>query len=219
MNCYSPSREIFSPPSFPKSIWQGKSASAEMGVRGLAFVIAETSAIKVESTLWVIFEGLIWESMESSILRHYFVVPQSDQITFTGPRTAKKCLRALIKLDVPIDSMSSISTARMLRHVKSTVHLLLFAAPLWVRWVEMVLGPNTSRPMFVKGGSMLRRSDGRSAIFCSTGLSRSLLHMIHVQSSGDEFPCSNDPDASCTDCSLSEDTALMCYSFIVVGYE
>lgn len=109
------------------------------------------------------------------------LVPQSKRIIVTGQHIAKKCCRALMKLDVSINSISSICAARTRRHVKSTAHLLLFAAPPLVWQVEMFQGPNTSRPTFVKGDSVLRRSGGRSAIFCSAVLPRSLLHVTHLR--------------------------------------
>lgn len=61
------------------------------------------------------------------------LVPLSDLKCLTGPRTAKNRLRALIKLEVDIDSMTSRWTALVLRQEKMTAHLLLSALPPLVR--------------------------------------------------------------------------------------
>lgn len=52
----------------------------------------------------------------------------------------------------------------MLRHVNITPHLLLLACPPLVRLVTTDHGPNTSTPVYVKGGAGLTRSTRRSAI-------------------------------------------------------
>lgn len=53
----------------------------------------------------------------------------------------------------------------MLRHVNITPHLLLLACPPLVRLITTDHGPNTSTPVYVKGGAGLTRSTQRSAIF------------------------------------------------------
>ncbi|KAG8539801.1 hypothetical protein GDO81_020334 [Engystomops pustulosus] len=72
--------------------------------------------------------------------------PQSDLNCLTGPRMEKNLLRALMKQEVSMHSITSMCTARMLRQVNSTAHRLLFAAPPRVLRVTTGHGPKTSTP-------------------------------------------------------------------------
>ena len=108
------------------------------------------------------------------------LVPQSERICLAGPRRAKNLLRAFMKVEESMLSISSMCMARVLIQVKRMAHLLLWACPPRVRRVTTVHGPNASSPMYVNGGSVLRRSMGRSAIFCSVAFPRSLLHITHL---------------------------------------
>ncbi len=63
----------------------------------------------------------------------------------------RKCLKALMKLAVNIDSITSRWTALVLRQAKMTAHLSLSAAPPCVPWVMTLHGPKTSSPTWVKG--------------------------------------------------------------------
>lgn len=93
------------------------------------------------------------------------LVPLSERMCLTGPLIEMKRLRALIKLDVSKDSVTSMCTALMHIQVNMTAQRLLLALPPLVCRVMTAQGPNTSRPTFVKGGSVLSRSAGRLAIF------------------------------------------------------
>lgn len=95
------------------------------------------------------------------------LVPRSDLRTLEGPRMAKNLLKALIKLEVDMDSITSICTARVPRHVNNTAHRLFSAVPPPVRHDTTLHGPKTSRPTLVNGGSMESLSSGKSDIFCS----------------------------------------------------
>uniref|UniRef100_A0A1B8Y4E5 G-protein coupled receptors family 3 profile domain-containing protein n=1 Tax=Xenopus tropicalis TaxID=8364 RepID=A0A1B8Y4E5_XENTR len=68
----------------------------------------------------------------------------------TGPHITIKCLRAFMKLEVSIDSITSIWTALMVIQVNMTAQRLLFAWFPLVCHVETDQGPNTSRPTLVK---------------------------------------------------------------------
>ncbi|MEE6499662.1 hypothetical protein FKM82_025183 [Ascaphus truei] len=74
------------------------------------------------------------------------LVPQSERICLTGPLTAKNLLRAFMKLEASIDSITSMCIARILMQVKSTAHRLLFASPPLVLREMTIQGPNTSSP-------------------------------------------------------------------------
>lgn len=191
---------------------KGSVGSVDTGIKGLLFIMAMTSAIKVESTSCMSLEDVVWKSMESNILRVRLIVlshappmcdewgglnvhvqlwsdrncssafssmlegickslqalmklvPLSERICFTGPRIAKNLLKALMKLEVFRDSITSMWTALMFRHVNSTAHLLLSANPPLVFQADTDQGPNTCSPTCVKGGSALSLSLGRSAI-------------------------------------------------------
>ncbi len=67
------------------------------------------------------------EEMLSSLQAPTKFVPLSERMSFTGPRIARNRLKALIKLDVSNDSISSMCTALTLRQVNITAHLLLCA--------------------------------------------------------------------------------------------
>ncbi len=73
-------------------------------------------------------------------------VPLSDLKCLTGPRTARNRLRALMKLEVDMDSMTSRWTSFVLKQEKMTTYLLLSALPPLVRRDVMLHGPKTSRP-------------------------------------------------------------------------
>lgn len=154
---------------------KGSVGSVDTGISGLLFIMAVTSAMKVESTSCVSLEDAIWRSMESKILRAMPIilshappmcdecgglkvhmqpwsdrncstafsstlegicrslqapmklVPLSERIRFTGPRIARNLLKALMKLEVSRDSITSIWMALTHRHANSTAHLLLSA--------------------------------------------------------------------------------------------
>lgn len=93
-------------------------------------------------------------------------VPQLDLSCFTVNLIEKNMWRALIKLEVSIDSITSKWTALVLMKVNSTDHHLLLASPPRV-WCEVTIhGPNTSTSKKEKGGSKLKRSVGKSVIVC-----------------------------------------------------
>lgn len=100
-------------------------------------------------------------------------MPLSERRSLAGPRTEKNLLNAFMKLDVDMDSTSSMCTALVVMHVKSTTHLLLSALPPLVRRVITIHGPKTSSPTLAKGGIGESLSAGKSAIFwiCSDPLS------------------------------------------------
>lgn len=115
---------------------------------------ASSSVFSVAS-LWSIFN-----SLQAPIK----LVPLSEWRSFAGPRIEKNLLNAFMKLDVDMDSTSSMCAALVDMHVKSTAHLLLSALPPLVRRVITIHGPNTSRPTLVKGGIGVSLSAGKSAI-------------------------------------------------------
>ena len=86
-------------------------------------------------------------------------VPQSDLNCLAGPLIAKKRLKALMQLDVSTESMTSMCTALELIQQNIMAHRLLSACPALVHLVVMDQGPKTSKPTYVKGGHVLRRSD------------------------------------------------------------
>ena len=152
---------------------KGESGSVEMGTRGLALIMAEISAMKVQRTSWergcdptcINMESSIllttpiirsqappmwdaWGGLNShvqawllrycctsgsfavlrnsnSLLAPMKFVPQSERSCLAGPRMAKNLRRALMQLEVSIDSITSMCTARVLMHVKSTAQRLL----------------------------------------------------------------------------------------------
>ncbi len=73
-------------------------------------------------------------------------VPLLDLKFLTGPRNTGNRLRALMQLEVDMDSMTSRWTALVLKQEKMTTHLLLSALSPLVRRDVMLHGPNTSRP-------------------------------------------------------------------------
>lgn len=86
-------------------------------------------------------------------------VPLSDWMYSMGPCMDRRHLKALMKLDVDIDSIISRWTALVHRQAKMTAHLLLSRAPPRIRWVTLLQGPKTFSPMWVKGGSVVSLSE------------------------------------------------------------
>lgn len=79
-----------------------------------------------------------------------------------------------------MDSITSVWTALVPKHVNIIVQCLLSALPPLVRRVVMCHGPKTSKPTQVKGGSVASQSAGRSAIF--------FVHHLSAQfTAGDTF--------------------------------
>lgn len=89
------------------------------------------------------------------------LVPWAEQICLTGPRMDVKSLRALMKLEVWSDSITSICTAMILVQTNVTAHLCYCNLRLLQRRVMIDQEPDMSRPTFVKAGSVLRQSAGR----------------------------------------------------------
>lgn len=112
------------------------------------------------------FEGIL-----KSLQAQTKFVPRSERICLTGPRTARKRLSALMKLDVSRDSITSIWTCEDHRPC------LVCERPPLVRREETFQGPNTSNPTFVNGGSVDRRSAGRLDIFWLPSGALSRLHV------------------------------------------
>ena len=83
------------------------------------------------------------------------LVPQSDLMIFTAPRTSQKRRKALMKDAVLSSSTTSICTARVVQ-VNRIAHRLLLAFHL-----EFVVHPGR------EWRSELQPSAGRSAIFCT----------------------------------------------------
>lgn len=107
-------------------------------------------------------------------------MPLSERRRFAGPRTEKHLLSAFMKLDVDMDSTSSMCIALVDMHVKSTAHLLLSALPPLVRRVITIHGPKTSRLTLVKGGISESLSAGKSAILWICSAPLSLRQMTHL---------------------------------------
>lgn len=107
----------------------------------------------------------VFELSPSSLEAATKLVPQSDLNCFAGPLTEKNLRRALMQQEASIDSSTSKWTALVLRQVNSIAHRLLLASPPLVLREVTDHGPNTSTPTYEKGGSLLKRSGGKSAIF------------------------------------------------------
>ena len=91
----------------------------------------------------------------------------------------KNLLKAHINELASMVSRSSMWIALLARHVKTRPQRLLSAAPPLVCLVCTVHGLNASKPALVKGSLISALSGGRSAIFCSSIESSSLLHVMH----------------------------------------
>lgn len=86
-------------------------------------------------------------------------------------------LSALMKLEVSRDSITSIWTALMLKHVKMAAHLLFWVTPPLVHHVEKLQGPNTSKATFVNGSLVERGSARRFKNFWMLMGALNLLHL------------------------------------------
>lgn len=107
-------------------------------------------------------------------------VPLSERSCLGGPRIAKNRRQAFMKLEVDMDSNTSMCVALVLMHVNNTAHRLLSALPPRERRVTMLHGPKTSSPTWVKGGSEVSLSTGSGAIFCSIILPLSFLQVTQL---------------------------------------
>ena len=103
------------------------------------------------------------------------LLPWSHLNHVAGPRMERNLLKAHMNELASTVLRSSMWIALLARHVKTRPQRLLPAAPPLVCLVCTVHGPNTSKPMLVKGGRISALSGGRSAIFCSC----SLLQVTH----------------------------------------
>lgn len=122
-----------------------------------------------------------WESfnrISSSLQAPTKLVPQSDLLCLASPRKAKNLLKAFTKGWGTHAVTSLICQAPVLIQVKRMAHVLLCACPPHVLLVMTVHGPNTSSPTYVNSGSVLSRSMGKSAIFCSVIFPWNLLHVM-----------------------------------------
>ena len=82
--------------------------------------------------------------------------------------------RVCMKESVSRLQLHSIWTALLDKHVDSGPYLLSSFFPSFIR-----KGPNMSTPQFVKGGSSIVLSVGRSAIFCSPSFPHNNRHLTH----------------------------------------
>ena len=105
--------------------------------------------------------------------------PQSERNCVTGPRMARNLRRALIKLELSINSITSIWIARVPMHVKRTAQRLAWARPPLVRLAQSFHGPKTSSPTKLNGGAGARRSCGSCAICCVWREPHAFLHLMH----------------------------------------
>lgn len=124
-------------------------------------------------------------SIPNSLHAPIKLVPQSVWSCFAGPRSQKKHQIAFMQLDASINSITLMWMAVELRQLNMMAHRLFSTCPPQVRLIKMDHGPNTSSPTYVKGGQVLRRSGGRSAIYCSSNLPRSfrqVMHFCHLES-------------------------------------
>ena len=142
------------------------------------------------------------------------LVPLSERRSLAGPRTAKHLLKALMKLSVVMDSMSSKWTALVDMHVNITAQRLLSAILPLVLRVVMAHGPKTSRPTLVNGGSGVSLSAGRSAIFCSCRTGHA-----PVDDRRHQTLTGNDPVACCSDGSLCYVSPLMHHLLMVKPHQ
>ena len=108
------------------------------------------------------------------------LVPQYKRSCIAGPCNARNLLNALMKHEVSIDSITSIWMALVDKQVKRTAQRLLLATSPLVRRVLTSQGPKTSRPTKLNGGAGVRRSMGRSAIFCVCCRPLSFLHLMQL---------------------------------------
>jgi hypothetical protein len=76
--------------------------------------------------------------------------------------------------DDVISSTIYIRIARETKHENIIAHCLALATPPRVRMVAMDHGPNVSTPTYVNGGVGVRRSAGRSDIFCCYNLPQNI---------------------------------------------
>jgi hypothetical protein len=76
--------------------------------------------------------------------------------------------------DDVISSTIYIRIARETKHENIIAHCLALATPPRVRMVAMDHGPNVSTPTYVNGGVGVRRSAGRSDIFCCSNLPQNI---------------------------------------------
>ena len=103
--------------------------------------------------LCTVASGWFW-LIPSSLHAPMKFVPQSDISCLAGPLMAKKRLKALIQLEVSIDSMTSMWTALELIQQNIIAHRLLSACPPLVRLAVIHQGPKTSNPTYVNGGQV-----------------------------------------------------------------
>ena len=90
------------------------------------------------------------------------------------PLRATNQQRACMKESVSRLQVHSIWTALLDKHVNSAPYLLSSFLPSFIR-----KGPNMSTPQFVKGGSSIVLSVGRSAICCSPSFPCNNQHLTH----------------------------------------
>ncbi|MEE6522432.1 hypothetical protein FKM82_020980 [Ascaphus truei] len=133
------------------------------------------------------------------------LVPQSERICLTCPLIAKNLLKAFMKLDASIDSMTSMCMARVHIQVKSTAHRLLSASPPLVLHEMTVHGPKTLSPTQVKGGSVLILAFAPQHVAPNTP----------VEGTSNAPFSANDP-YSCSDSSFCEMSSLMHDLFMIV---
>lgn len=105
------------------------------------------------------------------------LVPQSECNCLVGPRSAKKRLGALMKLEELISSTTSIWTALVHKQVTNTAYLLPLAWPPFMLLVDTSHGLNIS--ITTKAGSTWSRSAGRSHICCSLTFPQNFLPAPH----------------------------------------
>ena len=118
----------------------------------------------------------------------------------------KKRRSAFMKLEVAIDSITSMWIPLELMHKNIAAQCLLLAKPSLVRRAEIVQDLKTSRPMLVKGGLMRRRiwAGARSNTV--------------VNGSDHGSLAANHPEPSCTNSSFSKETPLISALCIVVSH-
>lgn len=126
---------------------------------------------------WILDWSRSFKASFNSLSGPIKLVQLSDQRTDTCPLLLKKRRRALIHELVSSECATSMWTALLVKHVKSTPYLFALPRPLLTS-----NGPKKSMPVFVKGGlSGNNRPSGKFAIFCSPALACNLLHVLHSE--------------------------------------
>lgn len=146
-------------------------------------------------------------------------VPLSDLQCLTGPCMARKRLKALMKLEVDIGSITSRWTTLVIRQAKMTAHLLLSAAPPRVRRVVTLNStPENIKPYMSKRWVICQPVSRQIRHLLNFSLASQLLTDDTFEyDTRDEFPPSYYPDTNSAHCTLCEVATLVGYLIMIVS--